>query len=404
MVLSGLESEECSAGPGPALAGCPGELYYNVRSNSMGKRELLLVLGFLVVGAIVYQASAPPPAPGERSFSLGQAIDHIKRAVRSNRASAEATTTTRHPVAAGVTALRLKSRLGALTIIGEDRNDIEAELRVRSNGADADEARRLAEATKLAVRDAGPSMAVEIDYPAEGTQRTLKLTLKVPSRLRIDLDESGTPLSVTGVAGVELSASRGEATLREIKGAVTGTHRGGDLFVADAQSVKLEVSGSEAQIQRVAGDLSVKVRGGDLRGRELGGSVQIDAQGSDVTLEGLQKARGLLRVTASAGSITVRDLATEARMDVRNTEVDVEAVTPATLTIRSEGGGSIDVRPAPGGYQLDALTAGGNITLPDQTLVPVTTGQEHRASGAVEGGGPTLLLRTTQADIVVRER
>ena len=32
----------------------------------MGKRELLLVLVFVIVGAVVYQATAPPPEPGTR--------------------------------------------------------------------------------------------------------------------------------------------------------------------------------------------------------------------------------------------------------------------------------------------------------------------------------------------------
>ena len=40
----------------------------------MGKRELLLVVGFVIVGVVVYQVTAPPPAPGERGFSLG-AVD-----------------------------------------------------------------------------------------------------------------------------------------------------------------------------------------------------------------------------------------------------------------------------------------------------------------------------------------
>ncbi len=66
----------------------------------MGKRELLLVAAFVIVGALVYQFTAPPPAPGERSFSLSQLIGNVRRQVRGNRAQADTTTTTDHPVAA----------------------------------------------------------------------------------------------------------------------------------------------------------------------------------------------------------------------------------------------------------------------------------------------------------------
>ncbi len=45
----------------------------------MGKRELLLVAAFVIVGALVYQLTAPPPGPGERSFSLSQLIGNIRR-------------------------------------------------------------------------------------------------------------------------------------------------------------------------------------------------------------------------------------------------------------------------------------------------------------------------------------
>lgn len=409
MVPSGLESGGLSAGPAEPRPGHPGELYYNVSSNSMGKRELLLVLGFALAGVIVYHAAAPPPAPGERSFSFSGIIEHFHRAMRGSRASAEVTSTTHHAVPPGVSVVRLSSRLGAVTILGEDRQDIEAEIRVRSNGADEAEARQLAGATHLDVQStdeaaAGAALAAHVEYPAAGTQRTLRLSLKVPARLRIVLEAPASPLSVTGVAGLELRASRGETHIRDIAGPVTGTHRGGDLFIAGCQEVTLEASGADLQIERVGGKAAVNVRGGSLRGREIGGAVQVTAQASDVTLEQLQTSAALVRVTAAAGSVTIRQLGAEAQLDVRNTDVQIDAVRPVPLTIRSEGGGSIDVTPAPGGYQLDALTAGGDLTLPDGAPAITTAGQEHRALGPVGGGGPALLLRTTRADITVHAR
>src|SRR5262245_26969691 len=103
----------------------------------MGKRELLLVAAFVIVGAIVYQLTAPPPAPGERTFAPGQILDHIRRAVRGNQASAEVVTKSTHTVDASVSELRFDDlRSASLTVTGEDRADIEAELLVHSNGFD----------------------------------------------------------------------------------------------------------------------------------------------------------------------------------------------------------------------------------------------------------------------------
>src|SRR5687768_16222007 len=105
----------------------------------MGKGELLLAVAFVFIGATVYHFTAPPAAPGERSFSVGRIIDHIRREVRGNRASAETTTASTHPIDAAVSELRVGLRIGELTVSGEDRPDMAAELHVRSNGYDDDE-------------------------------------------------------------------------------------------------------------------------------------------------------------------------------------------------------------------------------------------------------------------------
>jgi hypothetical protein len=370
----------------------------------MGKRELLLVVVFMIAGAVVYHVSAPPPAPGEQSFSLGQLVENFRRHVRGNRASAESTTTTRHPVDAGVAELRVNSRMGELTILGEDRPDIEAELRVQSNGYDDAEAQQLAHETTLLIEGTGSRLVAGVVYPRAGTQRTLRLVLKVPARLQITLDAGGGPVAVTGVAGVELSSTRGEARIRSIAGKVTGTHRGGELHIAECASVRLTTMNADVQVERVSGETSVNIRSGELRATDLGGPIDVDSQGADITLDKLQKASGVLRVNAVSGSITIKGLQTEARIDVHNSDLDLVAERTAPLAVYSDGGGSVEITPAPGGYRLDALATSGDIRLPEGTLQTTTSGEEHRAAGAVRGGGPALTIRTARADITVRER
>jgi hypothetical protein len=368
----------------------------------MGKRELLLIIAFIIGGAIVYQATAPPPAPGERSFSPGRLIDDFRRHLRGNRASAETTTVSHHAVGPAVAELKV-GRAAEVTIIGEDRADIEAELHVRSNGSDEAEAQRLAKETVLKVETAGSRLAASISYPDAGTQRALRLTLKVPARLVVTL-EGGSPLNVSGVAGVELSSSRGEARLRNITGKVSGTHHGGELFVTNVGSVKLTSMGTEVQLERISGETTLNIRGGELRASELAGPIEIDAEGAQITLDKIQKATGVVRIHAASRSVTVRGLSTEARIDVRNAEVEVEADRAAPLAIYSEGGGSVDVTPATGGYELDAVSTNGELTLPSDTLQTATNGEEHRAAGAVHGGGAMITIRSARADITVRQR
>ena len=58
------------------------ELYYTVSSKSMGKRELLLIVAFVVVGVAVYQGPRRLRA-GETGFSFSRMIESVRREVRA---------------------------------------------------------------------------------------------------------------------------------------------------------------------------------------------------------------------------------------------------------------------------------------------------------------------------------
>ncbi len=369
----------------------------------MGKRELLLIAAFAVVGAIVYQFTSPPPAPGEASFSFGQIIENIRRGVRGNRASAEATTTTTHPVDAAITELRLNLPRGEITVAGEDRDTIEAELYVRSNGFDEAEAQRLVKESVFKVDRAGSSLLTTVDFPQAGSQRA-RLLLKVPARLRLTLGGTSGPLMVSNVASVELGSSRGETSITRIHGRVSGTQRSGEIAVADSGSLKLTTVGSDVRLERISGEATLNMRSGELKASEIGGPIDLDTTGTDVQLEKLEKTTGILRITATSGELSVKGLRTEGRIDVRNARVEAVIDRAAPLAIYSEGGSPVELTPPAGGYQLDAVASDSSITLPAGTLQVTSTGQERRATGPVGGGGPTITIRTTRGNITVRSR
>ncbi len=131
----------------------------------MGKRELLLIVAFVIVGSGRLPGHRAPAGPGERSFSLGRVIESIRREVRGNRASAEKTTTSTHPLDAGATELRIVVARGEITVTGEDRGDIAAELQVHSNGYDEAEAEKLAGETVLKIDRAGGRMTAGLWIP-----------------------------------------------------------------------------------------------------------------------------------------------------------------------------------------------------------------------------------------------
>ena len=372
----------------------------------MGKRELLLIVVFAIAGLVVYEVTAPPPAPGERGFSPGRIIENIRRGVRGNHAQADAVTTGTHPVDAAITDIQFSWPDGSpseLTIVGEDRNDIGSELNVHSMAYDDAEAQQTAKATAFKVQPGAGRLAASMYFPREGVQ-TARLTLHVPSRLRVKLDGARSHTRITNVASVEFGNGRGETEIKQIKDRVAGSYRGGELRVSGAGTVKLTAIGADVRLERIAGETSMNMRGGNLKVAELGGPIDVDTTGVDVEFDNLQKTTGMMRVTSNGGSVSVKGLRSDARIDARGTDVDVILDRAAPLAIYSEGGSSVDVTPPPGGYQIDAVATDGDITVPEGT-VEVTTGErEHRAAGAVKGGGPLITIRTSHASITLRER
>src|SRR5688572_29945819 len=109
----------------------PCQLYYGITSKFMGKRELVLVAVFLVMGIVVYQFTAPPPPPGSEGISFGGIVQKLKREVQGARENATASTTQSRPVDAAVTLVRLNiPRNNTLIINGSERADIAVEMQV----------------------------------------------------------------------------------------------------------------------------------------------------------------------------------------------------------------------------------------------------------------------------------
>lgn len=373
----------------------------------MGKRELMLIVAFVILGGIVYKLTATPAPPGEQGFSISKILAEVRREMRGNRASAERTSTAVQAIDAAVTEIRVALSSGPLTIVGEPREDVSAELTASSNGFDDAEAKRLVEATSIKFDAAGSILFVSVNFPEPGQQRVRNLTLKVPSRLIARIVENRTgKLDIRGVAGVELGSVRGETNVRQVSGRVTAAHRGGDLLVSDAGSVKLTTRGSDVTVEQIRGDATLETQAGDLKTTGIAGTIELQSNGTDVLLEGLEKTAGAVHVNATGGDIDMRGLSTESRIDIRNTGLELAINRPAPIAIYSEGEEPVTISLPHGGFRVDALTREGRITATPEDL-PATLGLEvtggetgsgaQKISGSANGGGPVLTIRTRGA-------
>jgi hypothetical protein len=367
----------------------------------MGKRELLLIAGFLMVGTMVYLATAPEPAPGERGFSFSRIMDEIRREVRGNHASAEVVTSTTIPLKPSVTELRFEPASATLNVIGEDRTDLSCEMLVWSNGADENEARKYATETKLKLTDTGATLSLSIDYPEPGQQRAT-LTVRAPRNLPVRIQPSRGKLDIADLDNVELAEARGQVTLRRIAARLVVTHRGGPLTIESVAGLKLNSRGSNVTLKDTRGQSTLQMQAGELRASALAGATEIESSNTRINIDDAGAARKPLRLTTVGGSATLAGVASELRVDARDTRLVVGVDKPAPIAIYTEGDDPLTVTLPRSGFELEALAIDGRLTVPEGLPPVKTNNNEQRASGRVGGGGPTITLRASRPELTIK--
>jgi len=195
----------------------------------MGKRELLLFLGFLAFGAVVYQVTAPPKDPEKEGFSFSKFVGQIQAEMKGEQAETEVERTASADAPNGSGRLVIPQFRGTLTIVGESRHDLEASLKARVYGMDDDQSKARAKDVNLTLKEDGEDLSAQIALPKEFHRRPqLELTLRVPSQQAITLELRNGQADLRRVGQVRLENSRGKITMTEI-GEVEGSLENGDL-------------------------------------------------------------------------------------------------------------------------------------------------------------------------------
>src|SRR5688572_15229884 len=126
----------------------------------MGKRELLIILAFLVAGAGVYQLTVVR-RDTDRSFSLATAWDNLRPRSRRERATAVVTRSGVIPAPVGVTELKVAG-LTTVFLIGENRTDVGYDIAIEATARDDEAARAMAHSAEVVIDQAGSALAVTI--------------------------------------------------------------------------------------------------------------------------------------------------------------------------------------------------------------------------------------------------
>lgn len=364
----------------------------------MGRRELLIVVVFAVLGTAIYLAMAPPAGPGERSFSLSNFFRHVRTEIQRDAASSSTTLNRTRAVRPEVREVALAEVRGIVRLIGEDRTDVTAELKAEIWGPDMGEAEARARQVVLSIDELGETLRVRVQIPESRRQR-LELTVRAPRRLRAHVGGARGQIDLRGMAEANVLAARQETRINDISGAVRVDHRDGPLEITNVGSLRVTARRDDLRIADVKGACTVDITDGRLETRGIGGEMQVEARRSNLEL---RSPTAPVRLTATDTRIDVRESRASVHIEGERSRTRIEVAAPAPISA-SNSDAPIEVRlPRSAGVTLEAVATNGTIRADDFGLSPTGDESERRLSSAIAGGGPLVTLRSRRGDIVVQ--
>lgn len=192
----------------------------------------------------------------------------------------------------------------------------------------------------------------------------VRVRVRVPERFSVDLTTNG-----------------GSIEVERLEGSVSARTSGGSIGVEGAHGpVDLRTSGGSIRAEDVVGDLEARTSGGNVDARGVKGRVEARTSGGSIEL---LDVHGPVRAETSGGSVRARFRG------------------PPEGTLRTSGGNVDVILPSGAGVDLEAHTSGGSITLEAPLRLDGSQSRD-RVQGRLQGGGPSLDLRTSGGNIRIR--
>lgn len=360
----------------------------------MGKRELFLVLGFVVLGTVLYQATAPT-SPSGGGFSFGEMFREVRREMGDANATRELTRDAHVVASASAEVVQVPDLRGRIHVRPVDGDDVRLSTTLTLRGLDDQDLDRQAEGVAIALVADGPVIALDVRSGEGGRQPEQSLTLEVPRRLRLELGGRGVA-DVRGIAGLDLDDFRGDVTAEDLQGPATGSHREGRLELGPGLHVQIETRRSTLRLVRPA-SASLDLEASDVEVMDAEGPVSIAQE--RCTLEVLG-GTAPVTVSGEGGTLKLRDVRSPVHIDAERLTVSLIMREPAPVTLAIEAD-DVDVTLPPGGLSLEARVESGELRVPDG-VASTQDGDVQQASATFDGGGPHVALAVTRGTLTVR--
>lgn len=362
----------------------------------MGKRELLLVVLFVVLGTVLYQATAPPAPEGARGFSLRDMFRAARGHMGDNDATRTVTKTATLTLPEGIELVVLDDFSGRIEVVGSDTPTIDATLEVTLHGLDEADLDQQAGELALTLEAAGSRATVATSHRARGPRPDQTLRLEVPRALGLELGGRGVA-DIRAVASANFDDYRGDLNVTDVAGPITGSHREGRAEFGPGATITLETQRGTLRSMRPSA-VTLDSQATDIEVMDAMGPVAIDQQRCTTEVLG---GTGSITVKGSGGTIKLRNVQSEVDIEAERLTVSMTMAAPMRTRVIIEGD-DVDITLPPGGVEVAARIERGELRAPS-ALTTTTEGNVRRATGSLNGGGPRIDLEVVRGSLTIRK-
>ena len=243
--------------------------------------------------------------------------------------------------------------------------------------------------TPTTITAEGNTVTVRVRAPKEvrynwfyHSRMDARYTIRVPKSFSADLNTGGGSISASELVGdLQADSGGGDLRLSHRRGALFARSGGGQIKLDDCEGpAEIKTGGGDIVFADGKGTLRALTGGGTIEVRNFVGDTDVSTGGGEVTLERID---GAISGETSGGSITASS----------------SGAAIKKISLESSGGDIDLALPKSAVADIIARTSGGRIT----TNLPleVTRADDEHLRGRLNGGGPSVLLRTSGGSISI---
>jgi hypothetical protein len=364
----------------------------------MGKRELLLLVVFVVLGVGVYQVTAPAAPAEGKGFSIGRMFQFAKAHIQGHQERRTVSRTATLTPAAGVETVVISEIRGAIVVEGTDKAEIEVRLEASLSGIDEEDLAAQEKTLTLEAVNDGKHAAINLEFDHHGNRPRHEMRITVPKHLKVQLTGRATA-EVRGVAGLHLESFGGELEVEGLTGPVTGdTER---LQADFGPGAVLQFSSHEGRIRADAPrEVQMTCERTTIEVVDPTGPVTFT---EDYCRMDVRRSGGPIKITGDGGTVELRQITHPLTIQAERLTVSAELESAVPTTIQVEEDNVEVTLPRDGGIDLEAVTTDGDLRAPSDLTV---TAHENGSTlkQPLNGGGVPVKLEVTRGWLRLRTR